>query len=178
MSMRIPVVVGILGLLAAPALAQAVPSMQTSTTAGEKAAATYFTEDSVGDVQLGRLGLAKARDAAVRALAQAMVRDHTRTAYAGLEVARAIGDDEAQFKAGDDNQIALTRLARYTGARFDREYVSTLVDAHKADIAAAEDTLDFATTPVLREYLRTSIAIDKRHLAMAEAAQAKVGTEH
>ncbi len=166
----------LVALVALPAAAQTVPAMQTSASEGEKAAATYFTEDSVGDVQLGRLGQQRARNAAVRALASAMVRDHTRTADMGLQVAKAIGDDEARFKAGDDNQIALSHLARYSGAKFDREYVSTLIEAHKADISAAKDTLEFATTPALRSYLQATIAIDTRHLRMAQAAQQQVGT--
>ena len=149
--------------------------MKTSASEGEKATATYFTEDSVGDVQLGRLGQQRARNAAVRMLAAAMVRDHTRTANAGLQVAQAIGDDEAQLKAGDDNQIALSHLARYRGAKFDREFASAMVDAHKADISAAKDALEFATTPALRTYLTNTIAIDTHHLQMALAAQQQVG---
>jgi putative membrane protein len=161
--------------LAAPALAQTIPAPKTSASEGEKAAATFFVQDSVGDVQLGMLGLQKARNASVRALARAMVRDHTRTAQAGMRVAQQIGDDEAQLKAGDDNQIALSHLARYSGAKFDAEYVSALVDAHKNDIATARTTLEFATTPALRAYLQDTIAVDTRHLRMAEAAQNEVG---
>jgi len=162
-------------LLAPPALAQSIPEMKTSADNGEKAAATFFTEDSVGDVQLGKLGGQKAQNAAVRALAASMVRDHTRTANEGLQIAKKIGDDQVQFKAGDDNQITLSHLARYSGAAFDREYVSALIDAHESDITAAKDALEFATTPALRAYLHTTITIDKRHLAMAEAAQKQVG---
>ncbi len=161
--------------LTVPALAQSFPSMQTSPAEGEKAAITLFTEDSVGDAQLGQLGLQKARNAQVRALARAMVRDHTRTAQAGMQVAQQIGDEDAQLKAGGENQVELSHLARYSGARFDREYASALVEAHKTDISTAKDALEFATTPAVRSYLRTSIAVDTQHLRMAEAAQAVVG---
>ncbi|HEX3466025.1 MAG TPA: DUF4142 domain-containing protein [Candidatus Elarobacter sp.] len=159
-----------------PASAQTIPSMKTSASEGEQATMTYFVEDSVGDVQLGRLGLQKAQDPSVRALAQAMVRDHTRTAETGLRVARQIADDQARLKAGDDNQIMLSHLARYSGARFDREYVKALVDAHKNDIETAHDALEFAVTPAVRSYLNSTIAVDTKHLTMAEAAQARVGS--
>jgi putative membrane protein len=162
--------------LAVPALAQTLPAPNPSPSEGEKATITHFTEDSVGDVQLGQLGLQKARNAALRALARAMVRDHTRTAQAGMQVARQIGDDEAQLKAGDENQIELSHLARYTGAEFDREYAGALVAAHKSDISTAHDALEFATTAAVRVYLQNTIATDTRHLRMAEAAQAQVGT--
>ncbi|HEX3549064.1 MAG TPA: DUF4142 domain-containing protein [Candidatus Elarobacter sp.] len=170
-----PALAAALALVALPALAQTIPAPKTSVSAGEKATATYFTEDSYGDVQLGELGVQRAHDPAVRALARAMVRDHTRTAEAGMRVARAIGDDDVQAKAGDDNQIELSHLARYQGAQFDREYATAMVDAHKTDIATAKDALEFVQSPELRTYLRDSIAVDSRHLAMAEAARARVG---
>ena len=172
---RVLLAAGLIALVALPVSAQTIPAMKISVSEGEKATATYFTEDSVGDVQLGRLGQQRARNAAVRMLADAMVRDHTRTANAGLQVAQAIGDDEAQLKAGDDNQMLLSRLARYSGAKFDREYVGALIDAHKADISAARDALEFATTPALRTYLQSTILVDTRHLRMAQAARQQVG---
>ena len=162
--------------LSTTAFAQTVPPSKTSVAEGEQATMTYFVQDSVGDVQLGRLGLEKAGDAGVRALAQAMVRDHTRTAMAGLQVARQIADDDARFKAGDDNQIQLSRLARFGGARFDREYVDALVDAHKTDIQTARDALAFVKTPAVRDYLRTSILVDTRHLRMAQALQSRLSS--
>ncbi len=165
----------LVALLALPALAQTIPAMKTSASEGEKATATYFTEDSVGDVQLGRLGQQRARNAAVRMLAAAMVRDHTRTANAGLQVAQAIGDDEAQLKAGDDNQIALSHLARYSGAKFDREFVS----AH--DRRAQSRHQRGQGRARVRHHARAAdlsddtIAIDTHHLRMALAAQQQVG---
>jgi putative membrane protein len=175
MNTKLLVSAGLMAVLTVPALAQSFPSMLTSPAEGEKATITLFTEDSVGDAQLGQLGLQRASNAQVRALARAMVRDHTRTVQAGMQVAQQIGDDEAQLKAGDENQVELSHLARYSGAQFDREYVSALVEAHKTDISTARDALEFATTPAVRSYLRTSIAVDTQHLRMAEAAQAVVG---
>ena len=172
---RIPLTAALLVALAVPAFGQSVPPPETSATAGERATAALFVQDSVGDVQLGMLGQQRARNAAVRALARAMVRDHTRTANDGMIVAKQLGAD-VQFKAGDENQIELSHLARYGGAKFDREYVKAMIEAHKTDISSAQDALEFATSPALRSYLRTSIAIDRRHLAMAEAAQQQVGT--
>ena len=47
-----------------------IPVLLGAAPAGEKAAATYFTEDSVGDVRLGQLGLQRAHSTAVRELAR------------------------------------------------------------------------------------------------------------
>lgn len=175
MTTRVTVLAAALLFATLPALAQTVPQPKTSPSEGEKATVKYFTQDSVGDVQLGELGVARARNATLRRLAHTMVRDHTRSADDGLSVARQLGDQVA-FTPGDDNQIMLSHLARYSGAQFDREYAEALVDAHKNDITTARNALEFVTTAAVRSYLQTTIAVDKRHLAMAEAAQQEVGT--
>jgi putative membrane protein len=152
----------------------AIPALKTSVPEGEKAVATFFTQDSVGDVQLGKLGLEKSTNSAVRALAQNMVRDHTVTAENGMRVARQIGDTDVRWKPGDDNQIELTRLAKYNGAEFDRQYLKTLVQAHQVDIGTARDAMEFVSTPALRTYLQQTLSVDRRHLAMAQSAQRKL----
>lgn len=152
----------------------AVPAMNTAVSQGERAAATYFTEDSVGDVQLGELGLKKSKNSAVRQLAQALVHDHTITANDGMRVARTIGDMGVKWKPGAGNQMDLTRLSRYSGAQFDREYVKTLVQAHQADIDTAKNALEFATNAGLKRYLRETLGVDEKHLKMAQADESKI----
>ncbi|MDB5028323.1 MAG: putative outer membrane protein [Candidatus Eremiobacteraeota bacterium] len=156
------------------AAAGAQPSMpppDPSAAAGEKAIATSLAEDSVGDVQLGELGIRKAHGAAVRAFARAMVKDHTRTAQAGIAAAQRLGADNAKLEPDSSTQVALTRLARYSGAAFDREYLKTLIDAHKSDIMLIEEALVFTTDPGLRAALTDALAIDRKHLRMAIAAR-------
>ncbi|HEY4442291.1 MAG TPA: DUF4142 domain-containing protein [Candidatus Elarobacter sp.] len=167
----------VLSFAALPALAQTtaqtIPPGGASVAAAERAAAVYFTQDSVGDVQLGQLGLEKGQNAAVRALAKAMSDDHTRTANDGLAVAKKLGAD-VHFKPGDDNVIEYAHLARYSGAQFDKEFAAAMVDAHKNDIKTGQTALEFATDPALRKYLTDGLAINKKHLQMAETAQAQV----
>lgn len=159
------------GLAVTAASAQAIPKGDLSVSEGEQAVLTFFVEDSVGDVQLGRLGAARGQNSAVRSLGATLVRDHTMTAARGIKLARAMHDEDAKLEPGDDNQIVLSYLSRFHGAAFDREYVKELIDAHKSDINTAKDALDFATNAPLRAYLRTSLAVDEKHLAMALAAQ-------
>lgn len=169
----------ITGFIAATTLAVAgqssIPPPNPSVSEGEKAAATFLAQDSTGDVELGQLGLRKAVHPSVRALARAMVADHTRTAVLGASVAAHLGAD-AELKPESTNQMDLTHLARYSGARFDREYVTTLVDAHKTDISALKGVLEYATDPSLRAALRSALVVDNKHLRMALAAQQQVGS--
>jgi putative membrane protein len=162
-------------LSAFPAGAQApIPPLETSPLAGEKAIVKHLVEDSVGDVQLGQLGLKMAHAAQVRAFARAMVADHTRTAEAAIPVAERLGAD-AKMEPDSSNQVDLSHLARYSGARFDREYLKTLVDAHKTDISGIDAAMEFTTDPGLRTLLRSVRAVDQKHLALATSAQRAVG---
>ncbi len=174
---RIAAILALTMLATAPLSAQTtIPTLDTSAAAGERAGVAYLVGDSVGDVQLGQLGLRKAHDPSVRALARAMIADHTATANGALRVARQMGVTDAQFKPESGNQVDLSYLARYSGAAFDREYVQTLIDAHKGDITAINDALKFTTRAALREALVRSRAVDRKHLRMAMTAQAAVGS--
>jgi putative membrane protein len=152
----------------------ALPEMKTSVADGQKAVATYFTEDSIGDAQLGRLGLQKSKDASVRRLASAMVRDHTRTAREGMQVAQQIGASDVQWKPDASTQIDLTALSRYSGAEFDREYVKALIQAHQVDISTVKESQELVTSSALKAYLQNVLAVDQRHLQMAQAAQSQI----
>jgi putative membrane protein len=149
----------------------AIPAMNDSISDGQKAVVTYFTQDSIGDVQLGNLGVQKSKNAAVLSLARAMVRDHTATAQNGMRTARSIGAGDVRWKPGDDNVLQLTRLSRYSGAQFDREYIKTLIEAHRIDIGTAQDAMEFVSAPALRTYLQQTLSVDRRHLRMAQSAQ-------
>ena len=151
-----------------------IPPLETSATAGEKAIVKHVVEDSVGDVQLGQLGLKMAHAAADRTLAAAMAKDHTRTAEAAMPVAERLGAD-AKLEPDTSNQVDLSHLARYRGAQFDQEYLKTLIDAHKTDIAGIDAALEFTTDPGLRTLLRTVRSIDRSHLALATSAQRSIG---
>jgi putative membrane protein len=153
-----------------------IPTLETSALAGEKAIAKHLVEDSVGDVQLGQLGMQMAHAAPVRAFARAMVADHTRTAEAAMPVAERLGA-AAKMEPDTSNQVDISHLARYRGAQFDREYLKTLVEAHETDISAIDAAMEFTTDAGLRTLLRTVRAVDVRHLALATSAQRSIG-EH
>ena len=171
----LPALAAAFALTCAYAAAQStIPAMKTSASEGQKAVATYYTEDSIGDVQLGKLGLQKSNNSAVRKLASAMVTDHTMTAREGMRVAKQIGDSDVKWKAGDGNQIDLTDLSRYSGSEFDQEFVKAMIHAHETDISTAKDSFSFATSPALKSYLQKTISVDEKHLHMAQAAQAKL----
>jgi predicted outer membrane protein len=91
-----------------------------------------------------------------------------------MQVAQQIGASDVQWKPDASTQIDLTALSRYSGAEFDREYVKALIQAHQVDISTVKESQEFVTSSALKAYLQNVLAVDQRHLQMAQAAQSQI----
>lgn len=96
-----------------------------------------FVEQSVmggmAEVELGNLALERASNADVKEFAGMMVRDHSKSLAALKEVA---SQHAIPAPAGLDakNRELRDKLAGLSGAEFDREYMSVMVDAHETTV--------------------------------------------
>jgi predicted outer membrane protein len=83
------------------------------------------------EVRLGQMAVERAERADVKAFGQMMVKDHTE---ANAELARVASEvkivppTEIDKKHGD----LVERMAKLTGAEFDRAYVTAMVEGHQA----------------------------------------------
>lgn len=85
------------------------------------------------EVELGRLALERASNADVKEFAAMMVRDHSKSLAALKQVAsqHAI---PAPAALDDKHREIRDKLAGLSGAEFDREYMSVMVDAHETTV--------------------------------------------
>src|SRR6185312_10715438 len=97
------------------------------------------------DVTAGKQALAKSHDKAVRAFAEEMVRDHTAVNDQALALVKKLGvtpqdnpTSQGLTKAADAERA---KLAKMSGAAFDREYVNNEVAYHKTVNGALEKVL-------------------------------------
>jgi len=96
-----------------------------------------FVEQSVvggmAEVELGKLASERAANADVKAFAGMMVQDHSKSLASLKQVA---SQHAIPAPAGLDEKHRETRekLAGLSGAEFDREYMSVMVDAHEATV--------------------------------------------
>lgn len=96
-----------------------------------------FVEQSVvgglAEVELGRLALERAANADVKKFAGMMVQDHSKSLAALKQVA---SQHAIPAPAGLDEKHREIRetLAGLSGAEFDREYMSVMVDAHETTV--------------------------------------------
>ena len=68
----------------------------------------------------------------------------------------------------------LDSLKSKTGADFDKEYVSEMVDDHEKDVKAFQDKAQNATDPDLKAFAAKTLPTLQKHLDAIKAIQAKM----
>ena len=148
--------------------------------ADEKISADDFVkkagEAGVAEVEMGKLGSAKASNAEVKAFAQHMVKDHTKAnkelmaaaEKKGLKVPTEPGLKHKAMKEKFEHQSA--------DADFNKDYMEQMVRDHEAAVelfrtASADQTLD----PDLRALAKKTLPTLEEHLAEAKKLESKLG---
>jgi putative membrane protein len=138
--------------------------------------ADFLTEAAGGgmmEVQLGQIAKKNAASKAVKDFGAMMVRDHSN---ANAELKKLAAEKNVTLPAAlpEKHQKHIDDLSKKTGADFDKDYISMMVDDHKEDIDAFEkcsksdkedaDVKAFAskTLPVLHKHLDSAQAIKSR----------------
>jgi len=139
-----------------------------------KAAQTNFAE-----IEAGRLAEASAGDAEVRRFGTRMVEDHRRAQDDLADLARQKGF-RLPTRPDESHQKDAAKLAEFSGAKFDREFMSRMVSDHQKAVSLFEeaakdgkdaDVRDFARkmTPTLRDHQWMAATLkDRIHGAPAD----------
>ena len=125
------------------------------------------------DIAAGKQALSKSHNKAVRAFAQQMVRDHTAVNNKALALVKKLHVTPADNPTSQGLTKAAAaeraKLAKMSGAAFDREYVNNEVAYHKTVNGALENTLiPSAKNAELKSLLETGLTLFKEHQAHAE----------
>lgn len=125
------------------------------------------------DVDAGKQALEKSHDAAVRAFAQTMVRDHTAVNDKALALVKQLKvtpqDNPTSQALAKDAKATHARLAALNGAAFDRAYVKNEVAFHQTVIGALDKTLiPDADNAELKALLTSGRSLFGEHLKHAE----------
>jgi putative membrane protein len=137
----------------------------------------------LAEVELGKLASERAMDAAVKAFAQMMVRDHS---SANDELSKIASQLNLQVPTQLDpmHRELFDRLSKLKGAEFDREYMTAMVKGHE-DVAGVLRSFTSADRPIgtsgrargeqaLMEWAMKVMPIVERHLERARQIQQKL----
>jgi len=125
------------------------------------------------DIAAGKQALAKSHNKAVRDFAQEMVRDHTAVNDKALALVKKLkvtpADNPTSQGLTKAAEAERAKLAKMSGAAFDKEYVNNEVAYHKTVNGALEKVLiPSAKNGELKSLLETGLTLFREHQAHAE----------
>jgi putative membrane protein len=165
------------GLVLAPMSVGAQTSK--TDTAGAKLATTeqkFVKEVASGgaaEVELGKLAEERASNDAVKQFGQRMVTDHGKAGDELGQLAQQKGvsvskEPSAKHKALRD------RLAKLSGADFDRAYVSEMLKDHRKDVSEFRKQAQSAKDPDLKAWAAKTLPTLEEHLKMVQDLSTQV----
>lgn len=126
-----------------------------------------------GEVALGQLAARKATNDQVKSFAQRMITDHTK---AGQELAQLAGKKKMNVPSGHGkHHETMNRLAKLSGADFDREYMKSQLMDHDKVVALFEAEADRGTDAEVKAWASKTLPTLREHETMARDIAAAVG---
>jgi putative membrane protein len=170
--------VGVVALMAPPALAQNTQQPQTQSDQMQVAQEDrdFAAEAAQGgsmEVRLGELAQQQAKSNEVKDFGQRMADDHGQANDKLTQIAEQKGIELPQGLS-EDAQATYEELQKKSGAEFDEAYMNEMVSDHKDDVAAFEDYVENAKDPELRSFAEETLPTLKEHLEQAKQTQEQV----
>lgn len=158
-------------LLGTAVLLGATPAVAADAPTDPQIAHIAYTAGTI-DIEAARQALARSHNAAIRSFAQQMVRDHTAVNDKALALVKKLhvnpednATSQSLAKAAADER---SKLAKLSGAAFDREYANNEVAYHKTVNSALQSTLiPNAKNGELKSLLQTGLTLFREHEAHA-----------
>jgi putative membrane protein len=159
-------------LLSTAALVAAAPAIAADAPTDAQIAHIAYTADNL-DIAAARQALGKTHNKAVRDFAHQMVRDHKAVNAKALALVKKLHvtprDNPTSRGLTKAAAAERAKLAKMSGAAFDREYASNEVAYHKTVNGALESTLiPNAKNGELKSLLQTGLTLFREHQAHAE----------
>jgi putative membrane protein len=125
------------------------------------------------EIRLGQIAQSKAVNASVRQFGQQMVTDHNNLQTQLTATISRTGDFKPGMNDEDENEVE--RLEKLSGAEFDRQYMTAMIQHHQRDVAEFQTMSTSARSAEGRQIATTGLPVLQRHLSMATQVGAQVG---
>jgi putative membrane protein len=127
----------------------------------------------LAEVDLGRLAAQKGQSADVKKFGQRMVSDHSKANAELKKLATSKGITlPAEMNA--QQMAEHNKLAKLSGAEFDREYMTLMVEDHDKDVAAFEEEAKDGSDPDIKSFAAKTLPTLQEHQRMAKEIKAKL----
>lgn len=125
--------------------------------------ATAAANGGLAEVALGKLALTKTTNASIKDFANMMIMDHGKANDELMAIAKAKNitlpaqPDSAHLKKAAD-------LGKLSGADFDKQYVSTMIDGHKKTLDLMNDEAKNGKDSTLKAFAAKTAPVVQKHL--------------
>jgi len=149
------------------------PAAKSSLSRSERRFIEKAMQDGMEEVEMSKLASDKAQNARVKEFAKRLVDDHSKS---NAELTRLAGAKGVTLPAAIDagHQRKMERMAKKSGADFDREYMSDMLGDHQKNVRDHQSMAKSAKDADIRKYAATMVPTLEQHLQMAKAADAAV----
>jgi putative membrane protein len=163
-------------LAAAPAFAQTMNTAPVNPPRLSQADQTFVDGAATGgkaEIELGRMAERKGGIEAVKVFGRQMVQDHSKADDQLASVAKKDGF-ALPTKLDPKDQATSDKLAKESGATFDRDYAKAAVDTHKDAAALFERESSGGQNPDVKKFASDTLPMIQHHLQMAQAMAANM----
>lgn len=136
---------------------------------------SFMTEAATGgmaEVELGRLAAEKGQSADVKKFGQRMVDDHSKANDELKQLATKKGVTLPTDLTGEQKSEK-EKLSKLSGAAFDKEYMSAMVEDHDKDVKAFQDKSKDAKDADLKAFVTKTLPTLEEHQKMAKEINGK-----
>ncbi len=143
-------------------------------TGGDLAFMNDAAPGGMAEVEMGRLAAKQAQSNDVKQFAARMIADHTK---AGDELKQLAQQKKVMLPpdVSPAHKEMMAKLAKLSGADFDRAYVTAMVADHEKDVAAFNSVAQGAVDADVKAYATKTLPTLKEHLQMIRDIAAKMG---
>ncbi|MCA1609562.1 MAG: DUF4142 domain-containing protein [Acidobacteria bacterium] len=142
-----------------------------------KSADSKFVMDAakggMAEVEMGRMAADKASNADVKQFGQKMVDDHSKAIDELKQVATAKGMT-LPSAVDPAHKAAMDKMAKLSGAAFDKAYVADMVKDHKKDVADFKKEASSGKDPDVKAFASKTLPTLQEHLKMIQDLNAKM----
>lgn len=128
-------------------------------------------QDGMEEVELSKLAMDKAQSAQVKELAKRIVDDHTKV---NAELSKIASSKGVTPPAAVDasHRRKMERMAKKTGADFDRDYLDDMIDDHQKDVREFRSMSKSAKDADIKAFATSTLPALEQHLQMAKSTEA------
>ena len=140
--------------------------------------ANFIKEAAQGgmmEVELGKLAQQKASSDKVKDFGKRMEDDHGKANSELKQLASAKGVDLPTALEGKQKST-VEKLSKLSGAEFDRQYMTTMVNDHKEDVSKFQSESSKAKDADVKQFASKTLPTLKEHLQLAENTAKDVTT--